>query len=1508
MATIKNDRDIVLQTAAYRVADTSVTISSTGTAFNTAKNGGLTTPSSITLSSTTNNVFTASAVTTWHYSLNSNPGSWVSLGTGTSKIITSASILAIIGTATEITYRCTVTEPLLNTAYDFLTVPFITAVSDPLLIDISRTNATIASSSNGTPLGYTNTNVTIKVTRGTALSYSAVPSPNSFSVAAPTLSTGVTIGTPTTTSDSYNIPNITGVTQDYSTITFNITIYNAQGVAEPLTYTRQVVYTKVTNGVVGTDSTIYYLDLTSPVISKSTSAAGISGTHTNITATGKRVIGSGAATNFGYLTITANGDTEATIATANTLTTSINNTAGKTSYTVKLYNQATVSGATLLDSEIVPVVFTGSSAVTVALTNDSVTVPTDSAGNNGIYTSSGTNIYVYEGTTPLTYDNIGTALGTWKVVLDFATNITVGSISGSGSSAIVGVASGLTANTGSLRYLITGTTLGGAVFSQTKTQTFSKSVAGMQGLSTFVGTVYLKAASTPAAPTTGTGSYNFNTNALTAPAGWSNTQPATESALGTYASTFTFVGAPTDTVPAGTWSTVRLEAQNGSAGNNGEYRDMVQLFGTSTVVPTTAYYNFTNNTISSSNVSVVAVPNWSLSMPTVTTTPVYMTTSLASTTTPATNVTLSAWTSAVVVAQKGSTGDPGPSGTKAITISAFKWSNSGIGTFTQGFTYTWSNGSGIVYPSGWTASAPAATGSGYTLYQINLTIVALATDTTTVTNWSSAVSNTVGYRQDGDIGPQGNSHRTAYIVTQSSTAPIGIVAGTGDVPPSSPGIWSFTATSVLNEGDYLYQVDGILVVGGNITWNSAYLSNLKVGSLSAITANLGTVGISTTGSLASTGKTYGSATAGIFLGYNSTAYKFDVGNSTNYLRWNGTGIEVQGTITGGLATSYTTGTGLWAGLDGATYKFRVGSNTSAMTWDGTALRIGGITAEVLSRPIYFIGDFATAPATAGQLKNYVYKNTADGNSYIMSADSGTWNIYISKGSDGADGGDGLNGDPGLRGSLTGYGNTYSLYYLTSWADSSNSTSTYRANRVIQNMLLGEVLTTDLTTTAHLRIGDTVTLANAASATAVITKYWSGSAWVSPGVIIDGNLLVTGSVAAAKINTNGLEIKDGSGNVIFSSGVPIDYTRVGGTKPPSNADKTSLNTAAGISGQGALATLSEINGTYISSLSADKISSGTFSGASIAIASSAGGWVFNAGLNGTQVSYRTLNGYNIYANNLASPTVAALRGVTVASSNAAGVAGEGNGGGHGLSGFYSGGAEGHVGSGFGGGAGKAFYGIGNSYFQGNVHITGNLTIGGTYPSGGGSSGVSSFNTRTGAVTLSASDVTNALGATYVQNASYASSAGSAGSATTASAGSNGGSFSITAGSYITTFQATDGNTVTRLGGTVIWSAQTGWTSDRRLKTDIVPTIKSGLDTIKLLEVIDFKWKESSIMGDGGILHTGFIAQQVHDIIPEAASEVAGTFMVNKGDIVPYLVKAVQELTVEIATLRSQVNNL
>lgn len=104
---------------------------------------------------------------------------------------------------------------------------------------------------------------------------------------------------------------------------------------------------------------------------------------------------------------------------------------------------------------------------------------------------------------------------------------------------------------------------------------------------------------------------------------------------------------------------------------------------------------------------------------------------------------------------------------------------------------------------------------------------------------------------------------------------------------------------------------------------------------------------------------------------------------------------------------------------------------------------------------------------------------------------------------------------------------------------------------------------------HLVIGDTVTMRSAGTPPSFIeTRHWMGWGWTNPGVVINGNLLVDGSLAAHKIDTRGLDIRDASGNVVFSAGTSLNASRVAGL----GSLATQNAVAAGqVTGLGALAT-------------------------------------------------------------------------------------------------------------------------------------------------------------------------------------------------------------------------------------------------------------------------------------------------------------------------------------------------
>jgi hypothetical protein len=96
------------------------------------------------------------------------------------------------------------------------------------------------------------------------------------------------------------------------------------------------------------------------------------------------------------------------------------------------------------------------------------------------------------------------------------------------------------------------------------------------------------------------------------------------------------------------------------------------------------------------------------------------------------------------------------------------------------------------------------------------------------------------------------------------------------------------------------------------------------------------------------------------------------------------------------------------------------------------------------------------------------------------------------------------------------------------------------------------------------------------------------------------------------------------------------------------------------------------------------------------------------------------------------------------------------------------------------------------------------------------------------------------------------------------------------------------------------------SDITLKENIKP-LETGLDEVMKLKPRRFDWKN----GDGENI-AGFIAQEVEEVLPDLVSDGKYTNEETKkslamGNMIPTLVKAIQELKAEIETLKTQINN-
>ena len=88
------------------------------------------------------------------------------------------------------------------------------------------------------------------------------------------------------------------------------------------------------------------------------------------------------------------------------------------------------------------------------------------------------------------------------------------------------------------------------------------------------------------------------------------------------------------------------------------------------------------------------------------------------------------------------------------------------------------------------------------------------------------------------------------------------------------------------------------------------------------------------------------------------------------------------------------------------------------------------------------------------------------------------------------------------------------------------------------------------------------------------------------------------------------------------------------------------------------------------------------------------------------------------------------------------------------------------------------------------------------------------------------------------------------------------------------------------------------SDRKLKTNIRPTDVSAVDLINRLDLMQYDWKS-----DGGHEQIGLIAQELREVLPELTTEYDDALRIKYIDFIPYLLKAIQELSKEVQDART-----
>jgi len=207
--------------------------------------------------------------------------------------------------------------------------------------------------------------------------------------------------------------------------------------------------------------------------------------------------------------------------------------------------------------------------------------------------------------------------------------------------------------------------------------------------------------------------------------------------------------------------------------------------------------------------------------------------------------TIAYWTGASVVAvgQNGA-------GVQSVEVAIYAWAVNlvSLPALTGSATYTWSTQAVSSVPSGWSSTPGTSPTAGQTLFKASVRLQDATTSATTAINWTSASIAANGYAgSNGDTGQAGASARIAYAKVSGSTIGSGTVTTAG--PTSFPATnawgrgetWSGTVPTIAAD-ESIMQTDGIYdPATGNTVWGSPYLSTWRVGSLSAITANMGSI-------------------------------------------------------------------------------------------------------------------------------------------------------------------------------------------------------------------------------------------------------------------------------------------------------------------------------------------------------------------------------------------------------------------------------------------------------------------------------------------------------------------------------------------------------------------------------------------------------------------------------------------------------------------------------------------
>lgn len=254
----------------------------------------------------------------------------------------------------------------------------------------------------------------------------------------------------------------------------------------------------------------------------------------------------------------------------------------------------------------------------------------------------------------------------------------------------------------------------------------------------------------------------------------------------------------------------------------------------------------------------------------------------------------------------------------------------------------------------------------------------------------------------------------------------------------------------------------------------------------------------------------------------------------------------------GAAGSTVTGTGNWSAtridaVAGAAGSNGVSINTVELYWqNATAPALPtGTTFDFSTNTVTgSLGSWSRTMPASSTVPTYMTSCTFTVTAPTTTQVRSVWSTAVIVAQNGSAGAAGSPGTPGTRGSRTLYdvnsgGGSTGYNSLTTYVYGANAAGSASYSAKATDLIAAATVGSTPTTPVK---GDTVVFSNGSSFVNTLT--YTGSVWAGPGVVMDGSLLVTGSVTASKINTNGLDIRDGSGNLIFSAGQAPTNTAYG----------------------------------------------------------------------------------------------------------------------------------------------------------------------------------------------------------------------------------------------------------------------------------------------------------------------------------------------------------------------------